>query len=116
LQKKNIQELKNDKMFLDTKDIFDKYEKNVKNNRKNNVKGLEVVKIKNEEGCEEKEKGFFDVVTDVVLGKDVNVMYALICSHCHSHNGLKHPDDSEDLKFYCYNCKTLNDKSSKSNR
>lgn len=93
-QNKNIEELKKERLFVETQEIIHKYES----------KPIDVIKVK-------KENKLIDNLANIILGDDVENMYALICEKCHSHNGLKHPNEKELMKFYCYNCKHFNDKS-----
>ncbi|KAM0687379.1 hypothetical protein COBT_001383 [Conglomerata obtusa] len=96
-QKINIDELKKQRLYVETKELVDKFEK------KNNVD-----LCKNEGNTK-----MLDKIASIVLGDDPAKMYALICENCHYHNGLRHPDDYEIAKFYCFNCNYLNDKSIK---
>ncbi|EJW01768.1 hypothetical protein EDEG_00359 [Edhazardia aedis USNM 41457] len=97
LQKKNIETLKMDKVFLETKSIYDKYEKDQK--KESNSDENEKIKVS--------KRGLIEKVADVVLGEDQENKHALICSHCYMHNGLRYPH--EDIsKFICFNCKMIN--------
>ncbi|KAM0673531.1 hypothetical protein GVAV_002906 [Gurleya vavrai] len=92
-QRKNIDELKKQRLYIETKEIVDKYEN----------KKIEVIEVENK-------KKLFDKVADLVLGEDPTKMYALICENCHAHNGLRHPSDYDLIKYECYSCKFINDK------
>ena len=50
-----------------------------------------------------------DTVTNIVLGEDPSLKYALICKECLYHNGMI--DQNDDLNgFVCYNCNAKNDR------
>ncbi|RKO96390.1 hypothetical protein CAUPRSCDRAFT_11920 [Caulochytrium protostelioides] len=55
-------------------------------------------------------KSWMDRVMDTVIGDTdgPNNRYALICSQCHTHNGLALPQDFLTLSFRCHHCGMLN--------
>ncbi|KAI5955849.1 hypothetical protein KGF54_001351 [Candida jiufengensis] len=57
-----------------------------------------------------------DKLLDLFIGSDnsesIEQRYALICSHCFSHNGLAPPncDDPNNVKYQCWKCGAMNGK------
>ncbi|KAI5966197.1 uncharacterized protein KGF55_000506 [Candida pseudojiufengensis] len=57
-----------------------------------------------------------DKLLDLFIGSDnsesIENRYALICSHCFSHNGLAPPncDDPNNIKYKCWKCGSMNGK------
>eukprot|EP00116_Pleurobrachia_bachei_P011688 sb/3471950/ len=49
-----------------------------------------------------------DKFVEFVIGDGPNNRYALICSQCHSHNGMALPEDYEYMSFRCAYCYTVN--------
>ena len=49
-----------------------------------------------------------DKFVEFVIGDGPNNRYALICSQCHSHNGMALPEDYEYMTFRCAYCYTVN--------
>lgn len=47
-------------------------------------------------------------MVEYLVGDGPNNRYALICSHCHSHNGMALRDEFEYLSFRCAYCYQLN--------
>lgn len=93
-QKDLIDKLKSEEDYIQTVELLGKYEDS-------SLRNTSFSRIT------QKKKNVVDTVTDLVLGDDPSKMYALICSECHFHNGMIHPDD--DLEEYiCYNCNTQN--------
>ncbi|KAF7682558.1 Endoplasmic reticulum junction formation protein lunapark-1 [Astathelohania contejeani] len=114
-QLKRIEELKKETLYIETKEIIEKYESSCSeldskrdDRRKNNKKEkIDVTPIKD---ITMQKRGVFDKVADLILGDDPSTMYALICEDCGSHNGLSHPMEYNLTRFYCFNCNHLNDK------
>ncbi len=50
---------------------------------------------------------WFDRLMDSLIGDDRMSKYALICPHCHSHNGLARPEDFDYTQYICPNCKKM---------
>lgn len=93
-QKEYIKMLKDEEEYKDTMEILNKYEDST-------------IRNKSFSRITQKKPNVLDKVADIVLGDDPTKMYALICSSCHYHNGMIHPED--DLEEYnCYNCGTNN--------
>ncbi|EEQ81836.1 hypothetical protein NCER_101576 [Vairimorpha ceranae BRL01] len=63
----------------------------------------------------QKKPNVIEKVADIVLGDDPTKMYALICAHCHYHNGMVHPEDRM-TEYICYNCGTKNKRTFSSNK
>lgn len=55
-----------------------------------------------------RERSAVDKVVEYLVGDGPNSRYALICSECHSHNGMALADEFEYLAFRCAYCYTLN--------
>ncbi|WUR02928.1 endoplasmic reticulum junction formation protein lunapark (LNP) [Vairimorpha necatrix] len=98
-QKEYIQVLKSEEDYKDTIEILNKYEDSTQRN-------TSFSKIS------QKKSNLLENVADIVLGEDPTKMYALICTHCHYHNGMIHPDD-ELSEYVCYNCGTKNQRKKK---
>ena len=49
-----------------------------------------------------------DKFVEFVIGDGPNNRYALICSQCHSHNGMALAEDFEYTTFRCAYCYTVN--------
>ena len=49
-----------------------------------------------------------DKFVEFVIGDGPNNRYALLCSQCHSHNGMALPEDFEYTTFRCAYCYTVN--------
>lgn len=99
-QKEQIEELKKESSFESAKKLIDKYETD---SARREYFGR----------FRQKEKGVAESVTDLVLGDEPSVMYALICRKCRYHNGLVHPSEYGATEFRCYNCDELNSKTKK---
>ena len=54
------------------------------------------------------ERSAMDKVVEFVIGDGPNNRYALICSQCHSHNGMALPEDFDYTTFRCAYCYTVN--------
>lgn len=98
LQKEQVEKLKAEEDFLETVELVDKFDED-------RVRHLHFSRI------QQRNKGVFDKVTDVVLGSDPTKLYALICKECHYHNGMIPPGEYEEYgEFVCYNCNTHNER------
>ncbi|KAL3073317.1 hypothetical protein niasHT_038674 [Heterodera trifolii] len=49
-----------------------------------------------------------DRVLDFLMGESINSRYALICAHCHTHNGMALLEEFKSLSFFCYKCNGFN--------
>lgn len=94
-QKKRIEELKKDSMFMETMSIVEKY----------SDEGRDYNKDKQYE-----DSNVVDTLTNIVLGSDPSTKYALICSNCGAHNGLVHPRDYSITRFECFKCEKMNER------
>jgi hypothetical protein len=103
-QKKSIEELKKEPIYVETKKLVEKYEGRASGQREKGQGGTLAKDIST------KTRGLVDKMADLILGDDPSTMYALICEKCFSHNGLSHPLEYNLTKFCCFNCKHLNDK------
>uniref|UniRef100_A0A914GZH1 Endoplasmic reticulum junction formation protein lunapark n=1 Tax=Globodera rostochiensis TaxID=31243 RepID=A0A914GZH1_GLORO len=49
-----------------------------------------------------------DRILDFLMGESINNRYALICSNCHSHNGMAFQEEFESISFFCFKCNYFN--------
>uniref|UniRef100_A0A183BLW7 Endoplasmic reticulum junction formation protein lunapark n=1 Tax=Globodera pallida TaxID=36090 RepID=A0A183BLW7_GLOPA len=49
-----------------------------------------------------------DRILDFMMGESINNRYALICSNCHSHNGMAFQEEFESISFFCFKCNYFN--------
>ena len=54
------------------------------------------------------ERSSMDKVVEFVIGDGPNNRFALICSQCHSHNGMALPEHFDYTTFRCAYCYTVN--------
>ncbi|KAG6472802.1 uncharacterized protein At2g24330-like [Zingiber officinale] len=47
-------------------------------------------------------------IAALLVGEDPTQCYALICAHCHMHNGLAKKEDFSYITYYCPHCHGLN--------
>lgn len=92
-----IKEYKKDNSFAFAKTIVDRYEE--EENRDSFFKQVQ-----------KKKKDAVEKIADYVLANDPSKMNALICKSCGLHNGLLDPANRDIQFFYCYSCKTRNDR------
>ncbi|CAL9047867.1 uncharacterized protein At2g24330 [Musa acuminata AAA Group] len=52
--------------------------------------------------------GWLARVAALLVGEDPTQCYALICAHCHMHNGLAKKEDFAYITYYCPHCHALN--------
>ncbi|XP_024960185.1 uncharacterized protein At2g24330-like isoform X1 [Cynara cardunculus var. scolymus] len=52
--------------------------------------------------------GWFARVAALLVGADPSQSYALICGHCHMHNGLVSKEDFPYITYFCPHCDALN--------
>ncbi|WOK94813.1 hypothetical protein Cni_G03518 [Canna indica] len=52
--------------------------------------------------------GWLARLAALLVGEDPTQCYALICSHCHMHNGLAKKEDFSYITYYCPHCHALN--------
>ncbi|TBT97382.1 putative zinc-ribbon metal-binding protein [Hamiltosporidium tvaerminnensis] len=107
-QKKRIEELKKESLYLETKELVEKYD--VKEIEKRNISQQNLQNITPVKNICKTKRGIVDKFADFIIGEDPSSMYALICEKCFSHNGLSHPLEYNLMKFRCFNCEHLNDK------
>ncbi|CAH9075605.1 unnamed protein product [Cuscuta epithymum] len=55
------------------------------------------------------EGGWLARLAALLVGEDPTQCYALICCHCHMHNGLARKEDFPYIAYYCAHCKTFNE-------
>ncbi|EQB61872.1 integral membrane metal-binding protein [Vairimorpha apis BRL 01] len=95
-QKENVEKLKKEEDFTQTVELLEKYDENT-------LRDTSFSRI------QQKKKNVMDTVTNIVLGEDPSLKYALICKECLYHNGMI--DQNDDLNgFVCYNCNAKNDR------
>ncbi|KAI3702793.1 hypothetical protein L6452_28545 [Arctium lappa] len=54
------------------------------------------------------DRGWFARVAALLVGADPSQSYALICGHCHMHNGLASKEDFPYITYFCPHCDALN--------
>ncbi|XP_074575380.1 uncharacterized protein At2g24330-like [Curcuma longa] len=54
------------------------------------------------------EGSWFSRIAALLVGEDPTQCYALICAHCHMHNGLAKKEDFPYITYYCPHCHGLN--------
>ncbi|THU63899.1 hypothetical protein C4D60_Mb01t20700 [Musa balbisiana] len=54
------------------------------------------------------DRGWLARVAALLVGEDPTQCYALICAHCHMHNGLAKEEDFSYITYYCPHCHGLN--------
>ncbi|URD73680.1 putative integral membrane metal-binding protein (DUF2296) [Musa troglodytarum] len=54
------------------------------------------------------DRGWLARVAALLVGEDPTQCYALICAHCHMHNGLAKKEDFSYITYYCPHCHGLN--------
>jgi hypothetical protein len=54
------------------------------------------------------QRGVMEKLVDYVVGDGPNNRYALICIHCHSHNGMALKEEFEFIAFKCCYCMRFN--------
>ncbi|KAJ8490501.1 hypothetical protein OPV22_012222 [Ensete ventricosum] len=52
--------------------------------------------------------GWLARIAALLVGEDPTQCYALICAHCHMHNGLAKKEDFAYITYYCPHCHALN--------
>ncbi|XP_064992788.1 uncharacterized protein At2g24330-like isoform X2 [Musa acuminata AAA Group] len=60
------------------------------------------------EGSALGDRGWLARVAALLVGEDPTQCYALICAHCHMHNGLAKEEDFSYITYYCPHCHGLN--------
>lgn len=55
-----------------------------------------------------RDRSVFDKMVDYLIGDGPTNRYALICSHCSSHNGMAYREEFEYVSFRCCYCFTFN--------
>lgn len=95
-QKENIEALRKETHYYETREIIAKYDEGARGRREraSPAEGGESARI-------------MDKLAGLILGDSPKTMYSLVCEKCYTHNGLLHPDNRAE-KFRCHSCHHLN--------
>jgi hypothetical protein len=64
--------------------------------------------VEHYQGLGTSDGGWIAKIAALLVGEDPLQSYALICGHCHMHNGLARKEDFSHVTYYCPHCHALN--------
>ncbi|XP_025826458.1 uncharacterized protein At2g24330-like isoform X2 [Panicum hallii] len=64
--------------------------------------------VEHYQGLGTSDGGWIAKIAALLVGEDPSQSYALICGHCHMHNGLARKEDFSHVTYYCPHCHALN--------
>jgi hypothetical protein len=64
--------------------------------------------VEHHQGSGAGDSGWIAKIAALLVGEDPSQSYALICGHCHMHNGLSRKEDYPHITYYCPHCHALN--------